>query len=120
MPNRRADCVAMPHMLHMSVALTTAALFLLVTALVVVASSDLNPVSSGRLSSPAAMVRLRILLAKALYIIIADCLDSNVRLQCLGMSATVLFILYWNLRQVGAWGVGRMAKSCACAREDEM
>ncbi|GLC68270.1 hypothetical protein PLESTF_000670100 [Pleodorina starrii] len=91
-------CLEMPHLLHMMVAMTTALLFLCVTALLVVASAELNPVAQGYLSSPAALVRLRVLFAKAVYIIFANCVDSNPRLQCIGMTASVLVIVYWNFR----------------------
>ncbi|GLI60701.1 hypothetical protein VaNZ11_002794 [Volvox africanus] len=93
-------CLEMPHLLHMLVALTTALLFLIVTALMVVASADLNPVSRSYLSTPASVVRLKILFAKAIYIVLADCLDSNSRVQSLGMAAAVLLIVYWNFRAI--------------------
>ncbi|EFJ47903.1 hypothetical protein VOLCADRAFT_104960 [Volvox carteri f. nagariensis] len=91
-------CLEMPHLLHMLVALSAAALFLIVTALVVVASAELNPVSCAYLSTPASVVRLKILFTKAVYVILADCLDSHSRLQSLGMAAAVVLILYWNFR----------------------
>ncbi|GIL50772.1 hypothetical protein Vafri_6912 [Volvox africanus] len=93
-------CLEMPHLLHMLVALTTGLLFLIVTALMVVASADLNPVSRAYLSTPASVVRLKILFAKAIYIVMADCLDSNSRVQSLGMVASVLLIVYWNFRTI--------------------
>ncbi|KXZ42959.1 hypothetical protein GPECTOR_109g202 [Gonium pectorale] len=104
------NCLRMPHLLHMLAGLASAALFLAVTALLVVASSDLNPVSQGYLASPAAYTRLRILMTKAAYIICADCLDAFPRVQAstrghggmalgvFGMLACVCFIFYWNLR----------------------
>ncbi|KXZ42246.1 hypothetical protein GPECTOR_175g214 [Gonium pectorale] len=91
-------CLRMPHLLHMLAGLASAALFLAVTALLVVASSDLNPVSQGYLASPAAYTRLQILVAKAVYIVCSDTLTANPRLQVIGMLLSVAAILYWNLR----------------------
>ena len=47
----------------------------------VVASSDLNPVTQGYLASPAAITRLKILTAKAIYIIAADDLQAWPKVQ---------------------------------------
>ncbi|KAG2486667.1 hypothetical protein HYH03_014722 [Edaphochlamys debaryana] len=96
-------CLEMPHLLHMLVALFTAALFLFVTALMMIAGCDLNPVSKGYLSSPAAYVRLKILFAKAghaAYVIFANCLNSNVKVQTIGMVLAVGLVVWWNLRGV--------------------
>lgn len=51
------------------------------------ASSDLNPVSQGYLASPAAVTRLKILTAKAIYIIVADDMQSWPKPQVRGMAA---------------------------------
>ncbi|KAG2486668.1 hypothetical protein HYH03_014723 [Edaphochlamys debaryana] len=93
-------CLEMPHLLHMLVALFTAALFLFVTALMMIAGCDLNPVSKGYLASPAAYVRLKILFAKAAYIVLANCLNSNVKVQTIGMVLAVGLVVWWNLRGV--------------------
>ncbi|GFR46148.1 hypothetical protein Agub_g7674, partial [Astrephomene gubernaculifera] len=94
------DCLAMPHLLHMLVSLGTALLFLCVTALMVVASCNLDPVSKGYLSSPAAYARLRILIAKAVFVVLANCVDSNPKPQSIGMLIAVALICYWNLREM--------------------
>ncbi|EFJ48000.1 hypothetical protein VOLCADRAFT_91579 [Volvox carteri f. nagariensis] len=92
------ECLKMPHLLHMLVALSGGILFLFVTALVVVASCDLDPVSRAVLASPAAYARLKILFAKAVFITFANCLDSNTKVQVIGMVASVTLIVFWNLR----------------------
>jgi hypothetical protein len=71
----------------------------------VVASCDLNPVSNGHLASPAAYARLKILAAKAAYVIIADCLSSIHKAQGVFTFMCVSLILWWNLQSVS----GRMA-----------
>ncbi|KAG2450421.1 hypothetical protein HYH02_004923 [Chlamydomonas schloesseri] len=88
-------CLEMPHILHMSVAVVTAVLFFAITAFMVIASSDLNPVSRGYLASPAAITRLKILCAKAAYVIIADDMQSWPKPQAIGILLTVL-IIWWN------------------------
>ncbi|KAG2497251.1 hypothetical protein HYH03_004835 [Edaphochlamys debaryana] len=93
-------CLEMPHILHMSIACVTAALFFCVTALMVVASCDLNPVSRGYLASPAAITRLKILTAKAAYIIIADCLQSWNKPQAILAVWAVGLITWWNFRNL--------------------
>ncbi|GLC59118.1 hypothetical protein PLESTB_001450200 [Pleodorina starrii] len=99
-------CLEMPHLLHMMVALSVALLFLCVTALVVVAGCDLDPVSRGLLASPAAYARLKILIAKAALVIFANCLDSNFRVQVVGMLASATLIVFWNLRTFVLFGTG--------------
>ncbi|KAG2443202.1 hypothetical protein HYH02_009279 [Chlamydomonas schloesseri] len=93
-------CLEMPHILHMAVACVTAAIFFCVTALMVVASSDLNPVSQGYLASPAAVTRLKILTAKAAYIILADDMQSWPKPQAIGVVIAVGLIVWWNFRRV--------------------
>nr|ACF39778.1 PAS domain sensory protein FXL1 [Chlamydomonas reinhardtii] len=92
-------CLEMPHILHMAVACVTACIFFCVTALMVVASSDLNPVSQGYLASPAAVTRLKILTAKAIYIIVADDMQSWPKPQ-VAMVWAVGLICWWNFRRV--------------------
>ncbi|GIL56338.1 hypothetical protein Vafri_11716 [Volvox africanus] len=94
------ECLKMPHLLHLLVALSVGLMFLGVTALVVVASCDLDPVSRGVLASPAAYVRLKILMAKAVYIVFANCLDSNFKVQAIGMVVSVALIVFWNLKSM--------------------
>lgn len=104
----RAVCLEMPHLMHMLVSLVIAVLFLTVTALMVIASSDLNPASLALLSTPASTVRLKILAAKAAYIVTANCLDSIPKIQSVLLAITVVLIVYWNLRAVGrAVGKGK-------------
>ncbi|KAG2497227.1 hypothetical protein HYH03_004816 [Edaphochlamys debaryana] len=91
-------CLEMPHILHMSIACVAAALFFCVTALMVIASCDLNPVSRSYLASPAAITRLKILAAKAAYIIIADCLQSWTDPQAVLAAWAVAMIAWWNFR----------------------
>ncbi|KAG2434419.1 hypothetical protein HYH02_012249 [Chlamydomonas schloesseri] len=94
------ECLKMPHILHMAVAVITAIVFFCVTALMVIASSDLNPVSKGYLASPAAITRLRILTAKAFYVIVADDMQSWPKPQALCVALAVGLIVYWNVRRV--------------------
>ncbi|KAG2486663.1 hypothetical protein HYH03_014719 [Edaphochlamys debaryana] len=93
-------CLEMPHLVHMLVAMAVAALYLGVTALMLIASSDLNPVSKGFLASPTAFIRLRILAAKAVFVVCATCLESNAKLQTAGMTAAVLLVVWWNFRKM--------------------
>ncbi|KAG2443480.1 hypothetical protein HXX76_001833 [Chlamydomonas incerta] len=93
-------CLQMPHILHMAVACVTACVFFCVTALMVVASSDLNPVSQGYLASPAAVTRLKILTAKAVYIIVADDMQSWPKPQAILIVWAVGLICWWNFRRV--------------------
>ncbi|KAG2443454.1 hypothetical protein HXX76_001811 [Chlamydomonas incerta] len=93
-------CLQMPHILHMAVACVTACVFFCVTALLVVASSDLNPVSSGYLASPAAMTRLKILTAKALFVIASDDLQSWPKPQAILIIFAVAMICWWNFRRL--------------------
>lgn len=84
----------------MLVALAMAVIFLCVTALMIVASCDLNPVTHGYLASPAVAAQLRILCAKAVFIIVSDCLDTSPKLQAVGMTISVLLIMYWHFKEV--------------------
>ncbi|KAG2443224.1 hypothetical protein HYH02_009297 [Chlamydomonas schloesseri] len=93
-------CLRMPHILHMAVAVVTAAVFFCVTALLVVASSDLNPVSRGYLASPAAMTRLKILTAKALFVIASDDMQSWPKPQAIIIIWAVAMICWWNFRRL--------------------
>ncbi|KAG2443203.1 hypothetical protein HYH02_009280 [Chlamydomonas schloesseri] len=93
-------CLEMPHVLHMAVACVTALVFFFVTALMVVASSDLNPVTRGYLASPAAITRLKILTAKAIYIIAADDLQAWPKVQSIAVIFAVFAICWWNFRRV--------------------
>ncbi|GIL75462.1 hypothetical protein Vretifemale_5241, partial [Volvox reticuliferus] len=93
------NCLAMPHVAHMSVALVTATLFFCVTALMVVASSDLNPISRAYLASPVAIARLQILVAKAAYVIVANDLQSWPKPQAVGLVLCVSLICWWNFRK---------------------
>ncbi|KAG2482503.1 hypothetical protein HYH03_018578 [Edaphochlamys debaryana] len=91
-------CLEMPHLVHMLVAGALAALFLAITALMIIASSDLNPVSKGILASPAVYTRLKILIAKAAFIVFANCVESNHKVQTLGETIAVLLVVWWNFR----------------------
>ncbi|KXZ46877.1 hypothetical protein GPECTOR_40g611 [Gonium pectorale] len=100
-------CLQMPHVLHMSLGLCAACLHLAVTALLVVASSDLNPVSRGRLASPDAYSRLKILAAKArardaraAFIMVADDLQSWAGLQTVLLNMAAGAICWWNFRKL--------------------
>lgn len=66
----------------------------------VVASCDLNPVSQGYLASPAAYARLKILVAKAAYVIVADCLGSLNKVQSVFIFICVSLVLWWNIKAV--------------------
>ncbi|KAG2493141.1 hypothetical protein HYH03_008565 [Edaphochlamys debaryana] len=93
-------CLEMPHLVHVLVALAMAVLFLVVTALMVIASCDLNPVSKGYLASPAAYARLKILFAKGGFIVCANCLNGSAKLQTLGMAAAVMLVVWWNFARM--------------------
>ncbi|KAG2432252.1 hypothetical protein HXX76_009170 [Chlamydomonas incerta] len=93
-------CFSMPHVLHMSVALFVAVLHLCVTALLVVASSDLNPITRGYLASPDAPTRLRILVGKAIFIIASTCLKSWPKLQTGLMVTAVALITWFNFKKM--------------------
>ena len=67
---------------------------------VVVASSDLNPISTGYLASPAAITRLKILTAKALFVIASDDLQGWPKPQAIIIIFTVAMICWWNFRRV--------------------
>ncbi|GLI70439.1 hypothetical protein VaNZ11_015349 [Volvox africanus] len=93
-------CLQMPHVMHMSVALVAAVVHFCVTALLVVASADLNPLSLSYLASPGAVSRLKILAAKAAFIIFAADLQSWPRLQAVLMNLAVVFICWHNFRKL--------------------
>ncbi|KAG2423294.1 hypothetical protein HXX76_015443 [Chlamydomonas incerta] len=93
-------CFQMPHILHFFVALTTALIFFVVTALIIIASSDLNPVARGFLASPAVYPRLKILCAKAVFIISAACLNFTEKVQVVVSVICVGLICWWNFRKL--------------------
>lgn len=66
----------------------------------VVAACDLNPVSRGMLASPCTYARLKILAAKAGYILIMDCLRHFPKLQAILMFIAVWLIVLWNFQTV--------------------
>lgn len=100
----------MPHIAHMIVALLTATIFFCVTALMVVASSDLNPVSIAYLASPVTVVRLKILVAKAAFVIAANDFQGWPKPQAICMVLCVALICWWNFRRV------RLVGYCAYLR----
>ncbi len=87
-------------MLHMIIGCFTAVVFIAITALMVVASCDLNPISKAHLASPAAYTRLKILLAKAVYVIAVDCLDQVMKVEVTLSAFCVAIIVWWNFRAV--------------------
>ncbi|KXZ45821.1 hypothetical protein GPECTOR_50g615 [Gonium pectorale] len=89
-------CFEMPHLLHLCVAGFMAVVFLLVTALMVIASCDLNPVSRSYMASPTVYPRLKILFAKAVYVIALASLDSEPKLQAVLAVICVALICWWN------------------------
>ncbi|GIL67639.1 hypothetical protein Vafri_20979 [Volvox africanus] len=93
-------CFKMPHLLHFSVAVLTAIVFLAVTVCLVVASGDLNPVTRGTLSSPTVYPRLKVLAAKALFILCADVLDSVEKVQAVLNVSCVVLICWWILKSL--------------------
>ncbi len=84
----------------MSVALSTALLHFCVTALMVVASSDLNPTSKAFLASPDAYTRLKVLLCKTAFVIAADMVQAWPKWQVGVMLGSVALIYYLNLRKL--------------------
>lgn len=94
----------MPHLLHMIAAGVAAVIIFFVTLLLVVASCDLNPVSRGWMSSPAAYTRLKILCAKAVYVISSSCLQSVPRAQTMLMVISAAIICWWNFKSVSGRG----------------
>ncbi|GIM12317.1 hypothetical protein Vretimale_15676 [Volvox reticuliferus] len=93
-------CFEMPHLLHFCVAVLTAIVFLAVTVCLVVASGDLNPIARAPLSSPAVYPRLKVLAAKALFIVCSDVLDSVEKVQAVLNVSCVALICWWNLRSL--------------------
>ncbi|GFR45040.1 hypothetical protein Agub_g6410 [Astrephomene gubernaculifera] len=98
------NCLEMPHILHMSVAAFAALVHFSVTALMVVASSDLNPISRGHLASPDSYSRLKILAAKALFIIFTDDLQSWPKLRGVLVVVAVGCCCWWNFRKLPFYG----------------
>ncbi|GFR51586.1 hypothetical protein Agub_g14007 [Astrephomene gubernaculifera] len=79
------ECLAGSHVIVLAVAGTTAAVALLATALMAVASSELNPVARGILASPAAVTRMRILVLKAIFVCAAHAFHSWPKVQAIAM-----------------------------------
>eukprot|EP00198_Chlamydomonas_reinhardtii_P012864 XP_001702201.1 sensory protein [Chlamydomonas reinhardtii] len=75
-------CFTGSHMITLVVAGVTAAVFFFMTALMLVAGCDLSPVAHGLMASPAAVLRLRVLLLKAAYVGAADLLGEWRKTQC--------------------------------------
>ncbi len=97
---RPAVCLEMPHVLHMIIGCFTAVVFIAITAFMVVASCDLNPISKAHLASPAAYTRLKILMAKAVYVIATGCLDSILKVEVSLSAICVAIVIWWNFRSV--------------------
>lgn len=66
----------------------------------VIASCDLSPVSRGFLSSPTTVSRLKILAAKASYIIAVNCLGALGKTQAIIIFLAVWLIVLWNVQEV--------------------
>ncbi|GFR49209.1 hypothetical protein Agub_g11123, partial [Astrephomene gubernaculifera] len=93
-------CFEMPHLLHLSVALATAIILLGVTALMIVASSELNPVSRIYLASPSAATRLKTLAARAAYVGAAAGFRCWPKPQAVTMAIAVGMVCWWNFRRL--------------------
>ncbi|KXZ46279.1 hypothetical protein GPECTOR_45g149 [Gonium pectorale] len=93
-------CFETPHLIHLSVAGVTAVVFFCSTALMLVAGCDLNPVARGIMSSPAAVTRIKVLVMKAVYVIVVNTLDSAGKVQAVLMTAAALAITWYNLSRL--------------------
>ncbi|KAG2424794.1 hypothetical protein HXX76_014218 [Chlamydomonas incerta] len=106
------SCFTGSHMITLVVAGVTAGVFFFMTALMLVAGCDLSPVAHGIMASPAAVLRLRVLLLKAAYVGAADLLGEWRKTQALTMVGCVALVCWYNLRSLpflrlyvnDAWG----------------
>ncbi len=120
-PGPHAVCLEMPHVLHMIIGCFTAVVFIAITAFMVVASCDLNPISKRHLASPAAYTRLKVLMAKAVYVIAVDCLDQVMKVEVTLGAFCVAIIVWWNFRAVSRdscamWVMGHGTGMATCKR----
>ncbi|KAG2497902.1 hypothetical protein HYH03_004167 [Edaphochlamys debaryana] len=99
-------CFDMPHLLHLVVGLVFAATFLCVTALMLLMpfaralTTDLSPASKSIMATPVAYPRLKILFAKAAFVISSADLDAYSKAKAVINCLCVALILYWNVRSV--------------------
>ncbi|GIL48962.1 hypothetical protein Vafri_5459 [Volvox africanus] len=94
------ECFRTPHLIHMTVGGSTAIVFFCSTALMLVAGCDLNPVARGILASPSAITRLRVLVLKALYVIVMNTLSSVVKAQAVAVLVFAMAITYFNFSRL--------------------
>jgi len=94
------QCTSGAHMIHVIVAAITAILFVASTACLMVAGCDLNPDAKANLASPAAVLRLKVLCAKAVYVAAMAVLRFTPKVQAIITIACTSLIWYWNWRNV--------------------
>ncbi|GLI62827.1 hypothetical protein VaNZ11_005578, partial [Volvox africanus] len=117
------ECFQTPHLIHMTVGGSTAIVFFCSTALMLVAGCDLNPVAQGILASPSAITRLRVLVLKALYVIVMNTLSSVIKAQAVAVLVFAVAITYFNFSRLPFlryyvnffWVGGWTAVSYSCA-----
>ncbi|GIL69032.1 hypothetical protein Vretifemale_11, partial [Volvox reticuliferus] len=96
----QVECFRTPHLIHMTVAGFTAIVFFCSTALMLVAGCDLNPVARGIMASPSAVTRLRVLVLKALYVIVMNTLSSVLKARAVAVLALSVAITYFNIARM--------------------
>ncbi|KAG2429691.1 hypothetical protein HYH02_013949 [Chlamydomonas schloesseri] len=89
-------CMSGSHLATLAVAAVTAVVFFLSTGLMLVAGCELSPTSRGLMASPAALVRLQVLLVKAVFVIAANTLGSLPKIQAIVLVVCVGAICYLN------------------------
>ncbi|EFJ45814.1 hypothetical protein VOLCADRAFT_93917 [Volvox carteri f. nagariensis] len=97
---KHVECSETPHLIHMTVAGVTAVVFFCSTGLMLVAGCDLSPVGRGVMASPAAVTRLKVLMLKALYVIVINTMASVPKPQAVAVLAAAAAITFFNFTRL--------------------
>ena len=65
-----------------------------------VSGCDLNPVAMGTLATPTARMRIKVLVAKTVFVISAEALEFSPKAQVLIVLLCVALVFWFNLRAV--------------------
>lgn len=94
------ECLATSHLLNLAVAGITALVFTISTIAVQTAGCDLNPCGKGVLASPAAVMKIKVICAKATFILAMNMLTFSPKLQALVVTTSVLYVFWLNFHTV--------------------
>ena len=90
------QCLAMPHLATMMIAGLVSIIFIVATVVIQTAACELNPCAKGLLASPSASLKIKVSLAKSIFVISINLLVFTSMPQALLLCFLALYIFYQN------------------------